>query len=194
MKRTKRIGEPSRARGIHAMRVESVTLDPKGTTLNSSTSLAAEREWWARSAAGGAMLRLLGHRAARAVSIQGVGPAFLSYARSDTGFGEFLENELKRPGYSVWRDTTELLPGDDWQRVINEAMDASTHFIILLSPRSIERPEVNRELRAAFRARKPIIPILLEVCEIPAQLRSVNHIDWRETQDFSYSSNFDLLD
>jgi len=31
---------------------------------------------------------------------------FLSYARSDARFGEFLENELKRRGYSVWKDTT----------------------------------------------------------------------------------------
>jgi len=64
----------------------------------------------------------------------------------------------------------------------------------MLSPRSIERPEVNRELDAAFRARTPIIPILLEACDIPAQLVSINYIDWREGQDFGYSSNFGLLD
>jgi hypothetical protein len=73
-------------------------------------------------------------------------------------------------------------------------MDASSHFIILVSPRSIERPEVNRELGVALQARKPIIPILLETCDIPEQLRSVNHIDWRERQDYSYSSNFGVLD
>jgi TIR domain-containing protein len=119
---------------------------------------------------------------------------FLSYARSDSRFAEFLETELKRRGYSVWKDTTDLLPGDNWRQVINEAMDASTHFIILLSPRSIERPEVNRELGAALQAAKPIIPILLETCDIPAQLGSINHIDWREGQDFAYSTNFACLD
>jgi hypothetical protein len=119
---------------------------------------------------------------------------FLSYARSDARFAEFLEAELKRRGYSIWKDTTGLLPGDDWSRVINQAMDASSHFIILVSPRSIERPEVNRELGVALQARKPIIPILLETCDIPEQLRSVNHIDWRERQDYSYSSNFGVLD
>jgi hypothetical protein len=119
---------------------------------------------------------------------------FLSYARSDSRFSGFLENELKRRGYSIWKDTTGLLPGDNWQQVINEAMDASTHFIILLSPSSIQRPEVNRELGAALHTRKPIIPILLEPCDVPAQLRSINHIDWREGQDFVYSANFTLLD
>ena len=119
---------------------------------------------------------------------------FLSYARSDARFGAFLENELKRRGYSVWKDTTELLPGDDWHRVIDESMAQSTHFVILLSPRSIERPEVNRELDVAIHARKPIIPILLEACTIPAQLQSINHIDWQSKQDFVYSSNFGLLD
>jgi hypothetical protein len=119
---------------------------------------------------------------------------FLSYARSDARFGEFLENELKRRGYSVWKDTTDLLPGDDWRAVIDKAMDESTHLIILLSPRSVQRPEVNRELDAALHASKPIIPILLEACDIPARLQTVNHIDWREGQDFAYSSNFGRLD
>jgi hypothetical protein len=119
---------------------------------------------------------------------------FLSYARSDARFGEFLEHELKRRGYNIWKDTTDLLPGDDWHQVIDEAMDASTHFIILLSRRSIQRPEVARELGVALQARKPIIPILLEACDIPAQLRSINYVDWREGQDFSYSDNFHVLD
>jgi hypothetical protein len=34
----------------------------------------------------------------------------------------------------------------------------------------------------------------LEVCDIPEQLRGINHIDWREGQDYGYSSNFGLLD
>jgi len=94
----------------------------------------------------------------------------------------------------VWKDTTELLPGKDWQQVINEAMDESTHFIVLLSPRSIERPEVNRELGAAFHARKPIIPIVLETCAIPPQLQGMNYLDWRENQDYGDNANFNLLD
>jgi hypothetical protein len=119
---------------------------------------------------------------------------FLSYARADGRFCGFLENELKRRGYSIWKDNAELLPGDDWQQAIAEAIEASTHFIILLSPRSVERPEVNRELDAALHACKPMIPILLESCNIPAQLRSINYIDWREGQEFVYSSNFEVLD
>ena len=119
---------------------------------------------------------------------------FLSYAHVDARFGGFIENELKRRSYQVWKDSSELLPGADWPRVINDAMDQSTHFIILLSPRSIARPEVNRELGAALQARKPIIPILLEDCDVPAPLQNINHIDWRKGQDNIYSNNFRLLD
>ena len=119
---------------------------------------------------------------------------FMSYARSDARFCEFLENELKRRGYSIWKDTTDLLVGDDWRRAIADAIEESTHLIVLLSPRSVERPEVTRELDSALHAGKPILPILLEPCPIPEQIHNINYIDWREGQDFPYSSNFEALD
>lgn len=119
---------------------------------------------------------------------------FLSYARTDAKFGGFLETELQRRGYFIWKDTTNLTAGEDWQQAINEAMEACSHFIIVLSIRSVTRPEVNRELGAALQAAKPIVPILLETCDVPPPLGRLNFIDWRDGSDFAYSQNFGRLD
>lgn len=119
---------------------------------------------------------------------------FLSYAHSDGLFAGFLENELKRRGYAVWRDATEIRAGENWHQAIDAALNGSSHFIILLSPQSVERPQVNLELGVALHERKPIIPILLEDCALPSQLSAINYIDWRKDQDFNYSPNFSLLD
>ena len=119
---------------------------------------------------------------------------FISYARLDGHFATFLENELKRRGYSIWKDTADIIAGENWQEAINQAMDACSHFIILLSSKSVNRPEVNRELGAALQARKRIIPILIDDCEIPPQLRQFNLIDWRVGQDYVSSTNFTRLD
>jgi hypothetical protein len=119
---------------------------------------------------------------------------FLSYAHSDGLFAGFIENELKRRGYSVWRDATEIRVGENWHQAIDVALNGSSHFIILLSPQSVERPQVNLELGVALHERKPIIPILLEDCTLPSQLSAINYIDWRKDQDFACSPNFSLLD
>lgn len=119
---------------------------------------------------------------------------FLSYAHSDSRFGEFLEHELKRRGYALWRDVTEISPGENWQKAIDATLTDSTHFIILLSEQSVSRPQVNLELGIALHRRMPIIPIMLEDCTIPSQLSMIHYIDWREDQSYSYSENFKLLD
>jgi len=119
---------------------------------------------------------------------------FMSYARLDRAFASFLENELKRRGYALWRDMTDIMAGEDWQEAIRDAMDACSHFIILLSARSVDRPEVNRELGAALQSGKGIIPILLDDCEIPPPLRRFNYIDWRDGQTDIYGPRFHRLD
>lgn len=119
---------------------------------------------------------------------------FISYSRSDRQFVEFLERELQRRGYNLWRDTSDLVASEDWQEAINEALDTCSHFVLVLSKVAATRPEVNRELGAAAHAKKPIIPILLADCDLPAWIRRLNYIDWRKGQDSPYSVNFHQLE
>lgn len=118
---------------------------------------------------------------------------FISYSRSDQAFVRSLENELLLRGYSVWKDTSNLVASEDWQSAINTALDICTHFLFVVSVSAVSSPEVNRELGAAVQARKNIVPILLEDCEIPAWLRRLNYIDWRKGPDVDFGNNFERL-
>lgn len=119
---------------------------------------------------------------------------FISYSRSDQEFVTFLEAELQRRGYVVWRDTSHLLASEDWQSSIRSAIETCTHVILVVSFTSMSRPEVNREIGAAAQAKKPIIPIVLDDSELPAWLQRLNYIDWRSEQKYAYSPNFEKLD
>lgn len=119
---------------------------------------------------------------------------FISYSRTDQKFVQFLGDELQRRGYFVWKDTSDLVASENWQETINAALEMCTHVVLVVSAISVYRPEVNRELGAAAQARRPIVPILIDECELPAWIRSLNYIDWRTKQDYAYSENFAKLD
>jgi hypothetical protein len=53
--------------------------------------------------------------------------------------------------------------------------------------------QVKEELRVAQQLAKPIAPILMDDCELPAWLSAVQYIDWRTGQDQVYSDNFGAI-
>ena len=100
---------------------------------------------------------------------------FLSYQRQDKDAVSELYKRLKQKGYAPWIDTTDLLPGQNWQEVIPEVIKDSAVFIACLSNRSAASEGfIQRELRIALTksADKPsgsiyIIPLRLDDCAIP---------------------------
>ncbi len=61
---------------------------------------------------------------------------FISYSRKDINFVRRLAGDLEKAGYDVWWDLTDLRGGDDWVRVIPEAIKNSDKIIVVLSPNS----------------------------------------------------------
>lgn len=120
--------------------------------------------------------------------------AFISYARADGAFVHFLETELQRRGYFVWRDTSDLIAGEEWRTAIRTAIDACTHVILVVSNTSLSRPEVNREIGAAAQAGRPLIAIVIDDFELPAWIQHLNYIDWRSYKDSAHSLDFVRLD
>ena len=110
-----------------------------------------------------------------AVTVQG--HAFLSYVREDSNKVDWLQQLLETAGIQVWRDTTNLWPGEDWRARIRQAItqDALV-FIACFSQHSTYRhiSYMNEELILAveqLRLRRPdepwLIPIRLDNCVIP---------------------------
>ena len=116
---------------------------------------------------------------------------FISYSRKDMSFVRKLAGDLEKAGYDVWWDLTDLRGGDDWVRVIPAAIESSQHFIIVLSPNSVESEWVRKEYTQALSLRRKIIPIMLEATGVPFALNTINYINF--TSGDNYIDNFNSL-
>ena len=116
---------------------------------------------------------------------------FISYSRKDMSFVRKLAGDLEKAGYDVWWDLTDLRGGDDWVRVIPAAIESSQHFIIVLSPNSVESEWVRKEYTQALSLRRKIIPIMLEATGVPFALNTINYVNF--TSDDKYVDNFNSL-
>jgi hypothetical protein len=110
---------------------------------------------------------------------------FLNYAREDRQKVEALYQQLSDAGFRSWMDTKNILGGEQWQRSIQHALQQSQFFLACLSVTSvIKRSYLRRELREALEKRKEmldsdiyLIPVRLEECEIPEELRVHQWVD-----------------
>lgn len=103
--------------------------------------------------------------------------AFISYVREDARQVDHLQAALEAAGIPVWRDTTDLWPGEDWRVKIRRAItDDALIFIACFSKNSLARARSyqNEELVLAIeelRLRRPdvpwIIPVRFDDCDIP---------------------------
>ncbi|MDD4449023.1 MAG: TIR domain-containing protein, partial [Methanothrix sp.] len=107
--------------------------------------------------------------------------AFVSYSRKDSDFVLKYAGNLKGD-FDLWLDQWDiahLSEGDaDWDRAIENAILDCSHFLIILSPQSVQSQEVLGELRLAMNKGKNVIPVLYQSCEIPRQLLRIQYIDF----------------
>jgi isopentenyl diphosphate isomerase/L-lactate dehydrogenase-like FMN-dependent dehydrogenase len=75
-------------------------------------------------------------------------PSFLSYSRKDYYFAESLAFHLMRQGVPVWLDVRDLEPGKDWERELEDALDAAPTVVLVAPPDSMKSPRGAREAGA----------------------------------------------
>ncbi len=98
---------------------------------------------------------------------------FISYASEDHGKAKQIHDDLKREGIDAWFDKETLLPGQNWEYEIRQAIKNSQYFIALLSSSSVSKSGyVQKELRMALDAldKLPeseifVIPARLDKCQ-----------------------------
>src|SRR5689334_22099210 len=103
---------------------------------------------------------------------------FISYSRKDIDFARKLAGDLEKAGYEVWWDLTDLRGGDDWVRMIPDAIAASEFVIVVLSPNSVISDWVRKEYTQALSLRKRVIPIMLAQTRVPFSLNTINYVDF----------------
>jgi len=99
---------------------------------------------------------------------------FISHASADDGFVKELRDKLEAQGVSVWVDSRNLRGGDKLNAEIEQAIQAATHVLAVLSPKTINSPWVRKEIQSAEQVAKTkpdyrVIPLMLPGIE-PAAL------------------------
>lgn len=102
--------------------------------------------------------------------------AFLSYVHEDTADVDRLQEFLESSGVTVWRDRSNLLPGDNWKQVIRDTITRGSFvFVACFSATSVKKATsyMNEELALAveeLRKRNTthwFVPVLLSDCVPP---------------------------
>ena len=112
-------------------------------------------------------------------------PIFISYSHADESFVGKLALNLVKHDAHVWVDTWELNVGDSILNRVQEAIQASSALLIVLSKASVAsewcRKELNAGLMRELDEKKVIVlPVLVEDCEIPVFLREKMYADFRK--------------
>jgi hypothetical protein len=108
--------------------------------------------------------------------------AFLSHAKVDADFVRDLASRLLQDGVLSWFDEKDLLPGDDWKRKIDDAIERSDFVLVFLSSASVAKTGYfQRELRYALdqhqlrpEGSRYIIPIIIGDCQPPSSLGGIH--------------------
>lgn len=111
---------------------------------------------------------------------------FLGYAEEDLPQAEQLFEALQAAGLAPWLDRRKLLPGQNWPRAIEEAIETSDFFVACFSHLSVrKRGSFQSEIRYALDCAKRVpldetflIPVRLDDCNVPRRIRrEIQYID-----------------
>ena len=100
---------------------------------------------------------------------------FLAHVKEDEARALRLYDELTAAGFSPWMDVRKLVPGQNWPRAIEAAIDTSDFFLALFSSHSVsKRGGFQAEIRYALDCARQvpldqifIVPVRLDDCAVP---------------------------
>ena len=75
---------------------------------------------------------------------------FLSYTSDNSDLARQIAEALESNGIETWWDKWCIYPGDSLRQKIDEGISGCTHFLVLLTPQSIDKNWVNQEIDAGL--------------------------------------------
>ena len=105
---------------------------------------------------------------------------FIAFGKEDEGLALRLYEDLNQAGFSPWMDVRKLLPGQNWPRAIEAAIESSDFFVACFSRNSVRKKGgFQSEIRYALDCARQvpldeiyIVPIRLDDCTVP---RTIQH-------------------
>jgi hypothetical protein len=100
---------------------------------------------------------------------------FIAYVVEDWREAERLYDALEAAGFAPWIDRRKLLPGQNWPRAIENAIDTSDFFIACFSERSVaKKGGFQAEIRYALDCARQlplddifVVPVRFGSCKVP---------------------------
>jgi hypothetical protein len=111
---------------------------------------------------------------------------FIAYVQEDLSFARKLYRAFEESGLSPWLDKKKLMPGQNWPRAIETAIQTSDFFVACFSQRAVsKRGSFHSELRYALfcAAKVPLdeiflIPLRLDGCVVPRRIsKQIQYLD-----------------
>jgi hypothetical protein len=105
---------------------------------------------------------------------------FIAYGKEDESLALRLYEDLNQAGFSPWMDVRKLLPGQNWPRAIEAAIESSDFFVACFSRNSVRKKGgFQSEIRYALDCARQlpldeiyIVPVRLDDCTVP---RTIQH-------------------
>jgi TIR domain-containing protein len=111
---------------------------------------------------------------------------FIAYVQEDRAQAELLATELEAVGFAPWIDLRQLLPGQNWPRAIEIAIETSSFFLACFSAHSVvKKGGFQAEIRYALDCARQvpldeifIVPLRLNGCPVPRSIqREFQYVD-----------------
>jgi len=104
---------------------------------------------------------------------------FIAYVVEDWREAEQLYDALEAAGFAPWMDRRKLLPGQNWPRAIENAIDTSDFFVACFSERSVaKKGGFQAEIRYALDCARQlplddifVVPVRLGACKVPRTIQ-----------------------
>ena len=111
---------------------------------------------------------------------------FVAYVDEDRATAERLYETLEASGFAPWMDKRKLLPGQNWPRAIESAIEGSDFFVACFSQNSVaKKGGFQAEIRYALECARQlpldeifVVPVRLGPCQLPGAIaREYQYVD-----------------
>jgi hypothetical protein len=111
---------------------------------------------------------------------------FVAYTKEDVATIRPLCDALAAVGFDPWLDERKLVPGQNWPRAIESAIETSNFFLACYSEKSVTRKGgFQAEIRYALDCARQIpldeifiVPVRLTACRVPRSIqRELQYVD-----------------
>ncbi len=111
---------------------------------------------------------------------------FIAYVKEDEELAARIYQSLEAAGFGPWMDVRKLMPGQNWPRAIEAAIETSDFFVPCFSRNSVNKwggfqAEIRYALDCARRVPLDeifILPLRLDACRVPRSIqRELQYID-----------------